>query len=168
MGYNQENKFNAPYDPYTKGQSAPSQPAYVPGQIEEPKKPAAPIKKSSKKNKEESSDYDSEDNSSGYDSEDSEEERRRKRRKQRRAKRRQAANEKVDDGKATKPESKPAGLGKPTESSRVIGGVTVQGAGVSVAPTQPPVQQQHPQPVSTPQQDLMDLLSGPSQPAAPQ
>ncbi len=24
LGYNQENKFNAPYDPYTKGQSAPS------------------------------------------------------------------------------------------------------------------------------------------------
>ena len=24
LGFNQENKFNAPYDPYTKGQSAPS------------------------------------------------------------------------------------------------------------------------------------------------
>ena len=24
LGYGQENKFNAPYDPYTKGQSAPS------------------------------------------------------------------------------------------------------------------------------------------------
>jgi len=24
MGYNNENKFSAPYDPYTKGQSAPS------------------------------------------------------------------------------------------------------------------------------------------------
>ena len=24
LGYNTENKFNAPYDPYTKGQSAPS------------------------------------------------------------------------------------------------------------------------------------------------
>ena len=25
LGYNNENKFSAPYDPYTKGQSAPSQ-----------------------------------------------------------------------------------------------------------------------------------------------
>lgn len=31
LGYNKEGQFNQPYDPYTKGQSAPTQQAYVPG-----------------------------------------------------------------------------------------------------------------------------------------
>jgi hypothetical protein len=32
LGYNKEGQFAQPYDPYTKGQSAPTQKAYVPGE----------------------------------------------------------------------------------------------------------------------------------------
>jgi len=31
LGYNKEGQFSQPYDPYTKGQSAPTPQAYVPG-----------------------------------------------------------------------------------------------------------------------------------------
>jgi len=32
LGYNKEGQFAQPYDPYTKGQSAPTSKAYVPGE----------------------------------------------------------------------------------------------------------------------------------------
>lgn len=75
LGYNQKDRFNAPYDPYTKGQSAPTQQAYVPGQDTAPKtlfdkKP----------------DLSSESDSESVDSDDSDEKAKRKRRKQKKAK----------------------------------------------------------------------------------
>jgi hypothetical protein len=76
MGYNQEGQFSAPYDPYTKGQSAPSQSTftYNNSKVKEDKKPdKTKSKKKSKKSrkkkrKDSSSDYDSEKDSDSDDS----------------------------------------------------------------------------------------------------
>ena len=80
LGFNQENKFNAPYDPYTKGQSAPSMQTHaaansrtgaasarLPETSDKKKK-----SKKSKKNKKKAKDsYDSESDDDNDDSDDS-------------------------------------------------------------------------------------------------
>ena len=80
LGFNQENKFNAPYDPYTKGQSAPSMQSHavanarsgaasarLPGTSDKKKK-----SKKSKKNKKKAKDsYDSESDDDNDGSDDS-------------------------------------------------------------------------------------------------
>lgn len=77
LGYNDEKKFNAPYDPYTKAQSAPTAQAYVPDSA----KTTEPEKRKSKKPKVSVSSS----SSSSSDSEDSEEKARKKRRAKKKA-----------------------------------------------------------------------------------
>lgn len=100
LGYNNENKFSAPYDPYTKGQSAPSAQTFqVANQTKTKTGGAAasskPEKKKSKKSKKKDDSYDSEsdnddddddDSSNSSESEDSEEKRKKAKRAKRRAK----------------------------------------------------------------------------------
>jgi len=82
LGYNKEGQFNQPYDPYTKGQSAPTPQAYVPGQSSLAKPIVEKTEKSKKKVAVES-DSDDSDNS---DSEDSDEKAKKKRRAAKKAK----------------------------------------------------------------------------------
>ena len=51
MGYNQENKFNAPYDPYTSAQSAPSQGSVAAANNKKPSAAAATNADKTKKKK---------------------------------------------------------------------------------------------------------------------
>ena len=79
LGYNTENKFNAPYDPYTKGQSAPSQQTFQVANSTKKKDAAGTksskpdnTKKKKKKSKKDDS-YDSESDDNEDDSDDSDE-----------------------------------------------------------------------------------------------
>jgi hypothetical protein len=83
LGYNKEGQFSQPYDPYTKGQSAPTPQAYVPGQSSAAKTPAEKKEKSKKKIESES---DSDSSDSDPDSEDSDEKAKKKRRAAKKAK----------------------------------------------------------------------------------
>ena len=95
LGYNTENKFNAPYDPYTKGQSAPSQNTFAVANdknksgagaaaAKPDKKKSKKSKKSKKKAKDsydsESDDDDSDEDDDDSDSSDSEEKRKKAKR----------------------------------------------------------------------------------------
>ena len=101
LGYNTENKFNAPYDPYTKEQSAPSQQTHAhtnnkASKTSEASKTASTKnKKKSKKSKKDDS-YDSEsesdkdsDNDSDDDSDSSDSEEKRKKAKRNKKKQKQ-------------------------------------------------------------------------------
>lgn len=83
LGYNKEGQFNQPYDPYTKGQSTPTQQAYVPGQSSTSK---TTTEKKEKANKKVETESDSDSNDSNSDSEDSDEKAKKKRRAAKKAK----------------------------------------------------------------------------------
>lgn len=114
LGYNNENKFNAPYDPYTKGQSAPSQGTFNHNNSKKNVLAADSTKaKKSKKSKKKAADsYDSESDDdeesekdssdeSDLDSDDSED--RRKKAKKNKRKARAAKAGKVEAPPSAKP-----------------------------------------------------------------
>ena len=94
LGYNQENKFNAPYDPYTKGQSAPSTNTFAvankkksstagASNTEKPKKKKSKKKAQDSYDSEDDDDEEEKDSDSDDDSEDSEDRKKKAKRNKR-------------------------------------------------------------------------------------
>ena len=83
LGYNKQGQFSQPYDPYTKGQSAPTPQAYVPGQSSVQKSLSDKPDKNKKKKQETESEDDSDDSDL---SDDSDEKAKKKRRAAKKAK----------------------------------------------------------------------------------
>ena len=148
LGYNQENKFNAPYDPYTKSQSATGVGTYAYNNDktkEDVQRKKSDVKKKRKKNKkkkkskkDDSSDSDvtssSDEDSDSSSSEDS-------------------ADDKKKSKKKKKDKAEKKGLAEAPKATRMIGGVSVTDGTGTVA-----VQPEAPKPTPSPQDELMDLF----------
>lgn len=133
LGYNQENKFNAPYDPYTKSQSATGVGTHAynnsTSKKDTQKKDKKDKKKKNKKKKKSKKDDSSSDSDASSDSDESEESSSEESEEEKKeSKNRKKRKEKVEKQK---------GLSEAPKATRQIGGVSVTEGSGKVAASNP-------------------------------